>query len=38
MYRSSRNTGEWFDKDKKGDLKDKNANVGLGPGKYNSTN
>jgi hypothetical protein len=37
MYRSSRNTGDWFDKDKKGDIRDKGANVGLGPGKYHST-
>ena len=36
MYRSSRNTGEWFDKDKKGAIKDRSVNKSLGPGKYNS--
>jgi hypothetical protein len=36
MYRSTRNTGDWFDKDKKGTLKDRTMNKSLGPGKYNS--
>ena len=37
MYRSKRETGDWFDKDKKGGLRDRSLNISIGPGKYNTS-
>lgn len=36
MYRANRNTGDQFDLDQKGSLKDKTANTARGPGLYNA--
>ena len=35
MFRSTRNTGEWFDANKKGTVHDKPNQINMGPGKYN---
>jgi hypothetical protein len=36
MYRSTRNTSDWFDQDKKGAIIDRDQNRSVGPGLYNS--
>ena len=39
MYRSGRDTGEWFQKETtKGSLKDKKFHIAMGPGMYNPGN
>ena len=37
MYRTSRDTASWFDKDNKGSLFDKSISKNLGPGKYHDS-
>ena len=34
MYKSSRDTAQWFDNDRKGEQKDRKYNKNQGPGKY----
>ena len=36
MIRDRRNTGDWFDTDRRGSLADRAINVSIGPGKYDS--
>jgi hypothetical protein len=36
MYRTSRDTASWFDKDNKGTLMDRSISKNVGPGKYDS--
>ena len=35
MYRSSRDTSQWFDNNRKGQMKDLKHNIALSPGMYN---
>ena len=35
MYRTSRDTGKWFDLDNRGSLKDKKYISAMAPGNYN---
>jgi hypothetical protein len=36
MIRDRRNTGDWFDQDRRGSLNDHAINMSIGPGKYDS--
>ena len=38
MFRTSRDTGEWFNNDKKGHIKDKKYISAMAPGVYDPTN
>jgi hypothetical protein len=38
MYKSSRDTSQWFDNDRKGDHGDHKFNKSTGPGKYSFDN
>ena len=37
MIRTQRDTGQWFDNNRKGQIKDARFNVALSPGMYNPT-
>ena len=37
MFRTSRDTGEWFNNDKKGAIKDRKPNANMAPGVYEPT-